>query len=134
MKFPDWLCVIGDPGFRGDCPTETAEQVTFFNQLAIQYPEIRRIAIHPRNEGKRTMAQAMRHKAEGMTEGAADIIIPGRRTLVIELKRQDHTKSRFEPGQLEYLETCQRHGAFVFVALGWRAAMDAVEDWLNATR
>ena len=132
MKFPDWLCVFGDPSWRGECPTESAEQVTFFAQLRQHYPEIGRIALHPRNEGKRTHYQAQRHKAEGMTEGAADIVIPGCPALVIELKRRDHTKCRFEPGQLEYLATCQTLGAHVCVALGWQAAMQAVEDWVNA--
>lgn len=126
MKFPNWLNVYGDQSFRGKCPPESAEQITFFNQLP---PELRQIAIHPRNEGKRTHAQTARHKAEGMTAGAADIIIPGGVTFVCELKRQDHTKGRFEPEQLAYLEACQEAGAFVCVALGWQAAMDAVNDW-----
>ena len=126
MKFKKWLSVYGDQSFRGKCATETAEQITFFNQLS---PELRLIAIHPRNEGKRTFSQAARQKAEGMTKGAADIIIPGAPAFVCELKRRDHTQSRWQDGQVEYLQACAARGAFVCVALGWEAAMQAVKDW-----
>lgn len=129
MKFPDWLYVIGDRQYRGPCPRESVEQVTFFAELRRRYPEIGRIALHPRNEGKRTMYQSQRDKAEGLAVGAADIIIPGRRTFVCELKRRDHTKSSWQPGQLEFLETCEEAGARVCVALGWEAALNAVLDW-----
>jgi hypothetical protein len=132
MKFPQWLRVYGDASYRGDCPKETAEQVTFFNVLRAQYPDsYGLIAIHPRNEGKRTHGQAWHHKAEGMTKGASDIIIPARMSFVCELKRLDHTKSKWEDGQLEYLEAAHNAGAFVCVALGWEPAMLALHDWIN---
>lgn len=131
MLLPSCLNVYGDTSFRGECPVEGAEQVTFFSQLRARHPKIGAIAIHPRNEGKRTMYQAQRHKAEGMTAGAADIVIPGCPALVIELKRKDHTKSTWQPGQLAYLEACQEAGAKVCVALGWEAAMQAVEEWMQ---
>jgi hypothetical protein len=126
MKFPEWLKVYGDIKYRGKCPTENAEQVTFFNSLS---DDIRRIAIHPRNEGKRTLQQAQRHKAEGMTPGAADIIILGSPSFVCELKRQDHTKSVWQPDQQQHLIIAQDNGAFVCVALGWVAAREAFEEW-----
>jgi len=132
MKFPDWFEVFGDQSFRGECPSEAVEQVTFFAELGRRRPALRMIAIHPRNEGKRTHGQAARHKAEGMTKGAADIIIPGRPSFVCELKRKDHTQSRWQNGQLEYLAGCDTQGAFVCVALGWEAALEAVEEWYAA--
>jgi hypothetical protein len=67
-----------------------------------------------------------------MTEGASDIIIPGCPAFVCELKRRDHTKSKWQDGQLEYLETAQKAGAFVCVALGADAAMEAFEEWLKS--
>lgn len=63
-----------------------------------------------------------------MTPGAADIIIPC--GFVCELKRRDHTKSKWQPGQLEYLEAAQDAGCFVAVALGWEAALEAVDAWI----
>ena len=134
MIFYDWLHVAGDADFRGDCPSETAEQVTFFNQLRKLYPNgLGKIAIHIRNEGNRTMYQTRREKYEGMVTGAADIVIPGKPCLVIELKRQDHTKSRLEKEQVEYLKAAQEAGAEVCVALGWKAAMEFIYDKIDKT-
>ena len=132
MQFPPWLPVYGSQEYRNKkCPVESAEQITFFNTLRRNYPELGRIAIHPRNEGKRTANQAQRQKAEGMTAGAADIIIPGSPAFVCELKRTDHTLSAWEPDQLEYLATAQTMGAFVCVALGHKAALEALEIWIG---
>lgn len=129
MKFPKGIAVYGDRIFRGDCPAESAEQITFFNQIRQHMPEIGAIAVHIRNEGKRTAQQVRRQKAEGMTKGASDIIIPGSPTFVCELKRLDHTKCRWQDGQIEYLQACQDMGAFVCVALGHQAALEAVKEW-----
>lgn len=132
MKFPEWLPVYGDQDYRNKkCPVESAEQITFFNTLRRDYPELGRIAIHPRNEGKRTVNQAQRQKAEGMTAGAADIIIPGSPSFVCELKRLDYTLCAWEPDQLKYLATAQTMGAFVCVALGHKAALEALEVWIG---
>ena len=125
MKIPEWLPVFGDMSYRGKCPTESAEQITFFNQIRRLEPT----AIHPRNEGKRHYKQVAKEKAEGMTPGASDIIIPGCPTFVCELKRQDHTKSRWQPDQIEYLKLAKKNGAFVCVAFGWAAAMEAYQEW-----
>ena len=130
MKFPNWLNIYGDISFRGDCPSETAEAVTFFAKIRREYPDsYGLIATHIRNEGKRTFQQTMKQQSEGMTKGAPDIIIPGNPTFICELKRQDHTKSKFQDGQLEYLEAAQNAGAFVCVALGYKAAYEAFICW-----
>jgi hypothetical protein len=123
--------VYGDQSFRGKCPSESVEQVTFFNRIR-KIPVWGRIALHPRNEGKRHYKQVSREKSEGMTEGASDIIIPGCPALVCELKRRDHTQSAWQDGQVEYLEAAQKAGAFVCVALGADGAMDAFEEWLRS--
>lgn len=130
MKFPEWLNVYGDQSFRGSCPQESVEQVSIINQIRKAYPcTYGRIATHIRNEGKRTHHQAVRHKADGMVKGAPDLIIPGRRTFVCEIKRKNHMLSRWQDGQLEYLEAAQKAGAWVCVALGADAAWKAFEDW-----
>jgi len=129
MKFPSWLKVYGDTSYRGDCPSETLEAITFFAQLRREYPDTYGlIATHIRNEGKRSWEQVARQKAEGMTKGAPDIIIPTRRAFVCEMKRRDHTKSKWQPMQLEYLKTAHDAGAFVCVALGYDAAYSAFKD------
>jgi hypothetical protein len=132
MKFPEWLPVFGDLDYRNKkCPVESAEQITFFNTLRREYPELGKIAIHPRNEGKRTMQQAQHQKAEGMTPGASDIIIVGNPAFVCELKRLDHTVCQWQPNQLDYLQAAKNNGAFVCVALGHEAAMEALKLWIG---
>lgn len=131
LPFP----VYGDPWFRGKCPTEAQEQVTFFAMLRREYPGTwGALAVHPRNEGLKSggqFASVQRHAAEGMTKGAADIIIPGRRAFVCEMKRRDHTQSAWQDGQVEYLTTAHEAGAFACVALGHQAAWEAVQAWIG---
>lgn len=130
MKIPTWLPIYGRIDYRGACPRETLEQVTFFRRLRDAYPDtLGRIALHPRNEGKRTHSQTDREKAEGMALGASDVIIPAKVPFVCEIKRQDHTKNTWQPGQIEYLEAAHNEGAFVCVALGVDAAWEALNDW-----
>lgn len=135
MKFNVDVPVFGDTLFRGKCPQEGIEQASFFSKLRREYPDTWGvIALHPRNEGLKIGGQfssVMKHQAEGMTKGAADIIIPARVAFVCELKRQDHTLSRWQSGQQEYLEAAQAAGAFACVALGAAAAWQAFEEWLD---
>lgn len=130
MNFPEWLSIYGDTKFRGQCPSESVEQVSFVNWVR-QKTDHGDLIIHIRNEGKRSHRQTQRYKAEGMCPGAADIIIPGKPTFVCELKRQDHTKSRWQDKQLEFLEQAYKQGAFVCVALGNEAAKRAYKNWLS---
>lgn len=134
MKFPPWLRVYGDTDFRGDCPKESAEQVTFFSRLRREHPDTwGKLALHPKNEEKRSGKQFMqldRDKAMGLSPGASDIIIP--LGFVCEMKRRDHTKSSWQKEQLPYLEAAHNEGAFVCVALGWEAAWEAFEEWLKS--
>jgi hypothetical protein len=70
-------------------------------------------------------------RADGMTAGAPDIIVPGRVSFLCEIKRRDHTASSFGKDQLPYLEAANKQGAFVCVALGCDAAVEALEDWIK---
>lgn len=135
MKLPDHIPVWGDVTFRGKCPKETVEQVSFFSRLRREYPDTYgRLALHPRNEGKRFHSQVVQQKAEGMTPGASDIIIPARIPFVCEMKRRDHTQCQWQDGQVEYLEAAQEAGASVCIALGALAAWEALEQWLTLQR
>lgn len=127
MKFPTWLHVAGDTSFRGKCKPEVVEQIEFFARLRRELPALAAIAVHPRNEGKRSGRQGHREKLEGMTPGASDIVIPCSPPIIIELKRRDHTQSRWQAGQLDYLAAAKAAGAVVCVALGAEAAMDFVQ-------
>lgn len=133
MKFNEAIPVYGDTSYRNKkCPSEALEQVTFFNRIRKLYPDTYGLlAVHIKNEGKRTAHQAMKDKAEGMTAGASDIIIPGCPSFVCEMKRRDHTLSQWQDGQQEYILAAINTGAFACVALGADAAMEAFEKWIS---
>lgn len=131
MKFPPEIPVYGDTSFRGNCPAETLEQVTFFARLRRSHPTTwGLLAIHPRNEGRRTLLQAAKEKSEGMSTGACDIVIPGAPAFVCELKRRDHTKSKIAQEQIDYLNAARAAGAFACIALGVNAAWEAFDEYL----
>lgn len=128
--------IFGDIAYRGPCPTETVEMVTFFNRLRREYPEtLGRLAVHVRNEGLKTGGQFSAvnlHRAQGMTVGASDILIPGRIAFVCEMKRRDHTKSSWQDGQVLYLQSALIAGAFACVGLGCDGAWQGLTAWREA--
>jgi len=125
--------IYGDVKWRGKCHLEHVDQASFFSRLRREYPDTWGIlAVHPRNEGQLRGGQfkaIIKHKAEGMSPGASDIIIPGNPAFVCEMKRKDITQSKWQDGQKEYLEAAQNAGCFACVALGAEAAWDAFEEW-----
>lgn len=132
MIFPNGIKLYGDKDFRDKkCPVEDAELVTFINQIKKLYPEsFGKLILHIPNEGKRKAHEVANLKKKGaLNTGASDIIIPGNPSLVMEMKRHDHTLSEWQPGQIEYLEASKAAGCFVCVCLGWEAAMMAFNDW-----
>jgi len=128
-KIPPQIPVFGDTTFRGSCPLETPEQISFLCLLKAEFPEFAKIAVHIRNEGKRSKRQGHQQKQEGMNTGASDIIIPCCPPILIELKRRDHTKSSSSDKQLKYLVDSHAQGAFACYALGAIGAIEAVRAW-----
>lgn len=130
--------IYGDTSWRGKCHLEQVEQASFFSRLRREYPDTWGIlAVHPRNEGQLRGGQfkaIIKHKAEGMSPGASDIIIPGNPAFVCEMKRKDITQSKWQDGQQEYLEAAQNAGCFACVALGAEAAWEAFEVWLSTQK
>lgn len=119
--------------FKGACPLEAIEQISFFNKIRADYPETwGLLAVHIRNEDKLGTAQAMkRHKLEGLTTGASDIQIPGRPSFVCEMKRADPAKSSLSQEQSDYLVAAQSAGAYACIAFGALAAWDAFSFWVS---
>jgi hypothetical protein len=130
MNLPPDIPIWGNVEFRGKCPAEALEQVTFFARLRRSFPNsYGLLALHPRNEGMRTHLQAAKEKSEGMVTGATDIVIPARPAFVCELKRRDHTLSKLAQEQLAFLRAAKAAGAYTCIALGVDAAWEAFMDW-----
>lgn len=111
------------------CPSEKVEMASFFNRLRREYPQYGAIALHIRNEGKRTAMQHSSMVGEGgFVKGAADVVIPGAPTFVMEMKSRAKT-AKVSKEQTRYLEACAEAGAFACVALGAVGAWEAFEAW-----
>ena len=130
MKFNPDLRVFGNTSYRGNCPIEAEDQAAFFEWVRLSHPGIGALAFHPRNEGARSMAQFISHQNQGLTVAVPDIVIPVRYPFLCEMKRRDHTKSRWSPGQEQYLLSANSKGAFACVALGFDATVEAFRCWL----
>ena len=132
MKLNPLIKTYGDTTYRGDCPKEDAELITAVNWLRRTYPDtLGALTLHIENEGKRTMAQAQMAKAKGLNAGAADLILVCSPPMVLEMKRQDHTKSSCQKGQQEFMLAAQQHGAFVGLCLGAEGVKQAVAEYLT---
>jgi len=133
MKIPESIRVYGDIKFRGKCPRESLEQITFVNMVRDQYPDTHGLTLfHAKNESKLIRGQfhaINKDKAMGMVKGCPDIHDHGNPSFCMEIKRQDHTQSVLEDEQLSYLIAAQKQGAFCCIALGHDAAMEAFNDW-----
>ena len=124
--------VYGNVGFRGKCPKESVEQISFFNHIRTHYPEYAEVAFHVRNEGKASARQRVNQQLEGMKTGASDVVIAMSPPFVCELKRQDHTESSISDDQIDFLKNTRKLGGTGVIALGCHAAVIAFEDHLDA--
>ena len=97
MKFPENIPVYGDQSFRGDCLKEHIEQMSLVNQIRRVYPDtFGKIVYHPRNEGlvsKGQFSSVAKHKAEGMTKGAPDCVVPGNPAFLCEINSLSETNT-----------------------------------------
>lgn len=113
-----------------DSPTESALMISFFSWLRSEHPEYAAIATHIPNEGKRSYQKAHLMRAEGMTKGAADVVIPCNPPFVMELKTCKKG-ARPSADQKKYLERARRLGAFSCIAYGIDAAKLAFCEYLR---
>lgn len=128
MKIPSNIKIYGQK-IKGCKITEANHMTTFFNTLRREYPDYAAIALHIRNEGKRTKQQMDREKMQGgFVTGAADIVIPARISFVCEMKSQSQ-RAIITDEQIDFLLSAQSLGAFVCIALGHEAAIEAFNDW-----
>lgn len=128
MKIPPNIPVYGKPIKSCKIP-EAMHMATFFNILRRDYPEYAKIALHVRNERQRTKYQIDKEKAQGgFVTGASDIILPGNPTFVCEMKSQS-PRAKISDEQIDFLIAAQNNGAFVCVALGYKAAINAFLEW-----
>lgn len=117
------------------CPSEDGEATNFYCLAIAQWPHLEPLMFHVPNERKATVQAQMRLNQQGVKKGVSDYIIltpsNGHPYAVIELKRQDWSKSSLSKEQRDFLSAAMQQGAFAAVAYGWEAAIHAVNDYLD---
>lgn len=132
MKFNKEIPVFGDSSFRGDCKKEDLEAMDFYSWLKFNHPEHAEFYIHPKAEGKRTYAQVnYEKKTGGIPTSTPDGLMMHAIPFCVELKRKDHTKSKWQDGQEDKLIGLSKRGCFVGVALGADGMKEAFTKWLE---
>lgn len=125
--------IVGDLGWRGECPLEDNDLITTMEWIKREYPAF--TPFHAKNEKKRRGKQFAELKKERMKSaivtGWSDVCVPGFPTLFIEIKRRDHTQSEIFADQVDFLVKQQNIDCWCFVALGWQAAIDCFMMWLK---
>lgn len=120
--------VYGDKVKKGTCNSEESEQKEFFGWLKECRPELYAMAIHPKQEGKRTFQQIAKERSMGaLKAGIVDVFIPCFVPFICEMKIK--SGGVVSQKQAEYLELTQKYGAFSCVALGCDGAKKAIIDW-----
>ena len=133
MQVDPNILVFGDLNYTNpNCPKEDAEMQTLVNQIKKKYPDL--LFTHIKNEGKRTKQQIDFDRSMGFLNGVSDLVFFGNPCLLLELKRQDHKMSRWQPNQQQFLLNAQKQGCMSCVCFGWVAGMEALENWLKVKK
>lgn len=113
--------MIFDDGYRGDCPHEDTDMIGYWMWMQYRFPDA--LWFHTPNETRNPSPQYMEsRRRKGVLPGVSDIVIltPGIifPKATIEAKRHDTSKSKWQPGQIPFLNRSAESGSFAAVAGG----------------
>lgn len=121
---------IYDSGYRGECPSEMAEQINCMGYLEKHHPDRWPLIFHyPAETKAKAQYMAIRRKL-GVKSGIPDIIDFGSIRGAFELKRQDRTKSKVSKEQMAFLEAVDASGGFAAIVYGFPQMMLAYSEYL----
>lgn len=122
MKQLDSGIWVFDSGYRGDCPKEETDQISYGLWMQHRFPDV--LWFHVPNEtGTRSGPQFVeKRRRMGVRSGVSDNVILTRginhKCALIELKRRDKTKSKVSKSQTDVLEEAILEGHFGAIAYG----------------
>lgn len=127
---------IYDSNYRGECSSETVEQINCMGYLEKNFPERWPLIYHVPNEttvDKKKPGWAMhldKRKKMGVKSGVSDIFdINDWPIFICELKRKDG--GRLSADQREFLTAADARGCWVCVATGYEQFLLAYSDYNN---
>lgn len=113
---------VFDSGYRGDCPKEETDQISYGLWMQHSFPDV--LWFHVPNEtGTRSGPQFVeKRRRMGVRRGVSDNVILthgiNHKCGLIELKRRDKTKSTVSKSQNQVLEAAVAEGHFGAIAYG----------------
>lgn len=113
---------VFDSGYRGDCPKEETDQISYGLWMQHSFPDV--LWFHVPNEtGTRSGPQFVeKRRRMGVRSGVSDNVILthgiNHKCGLIELKRRDKTKSKVSKSQTDVLEEAIVEGHFGAIAYG----------------
>lgn len=120
-----------DSGYRGECPSETVEQINSAGWLEKNHPEDWPLALHVPNEVKAKPQYMAKRKKMGVKPGPSDWLIMRTPPGAFELKRRDRTKSKTSKDQREFLDAVAASGGFAAICYGAEEFKLAYADYIN---
>ena len=137
LELPDEVMLFGDIDYRGECPAEDSDLISFVAWLKYNWPELENCIIHTPNEGDLPVQARMQQKKKGVLFRCPDVIVMTVPAYCMELKRRNPSKSlsseedrsRFRE-QVGVLVSMQKQGNFSCAALGLDAAKESWKYFL----
>lgn len=108
-------------GYKGSCPHEDTDLIEYWMWMRHKLPDV--LWFHSPNETKKPTPQYLEsRRRKGVLSGVSDVVIvsPGDRwgCATIELKRRDMSLSKWQPGQIPFLNSSAAAGSFSALAGG----------------
>ena len=126
---------IYDSNFRGKCRLEDTEQIICTDWVDYNYPNLSPLYFHVVNESMMSVQGRVKARRKGLRKGIPDIMFlhpnNGHCGLMVELKREDRTKSRLSKEQKDYLVEFATQGYFTAVCYGAEQFKKCFKEYLH---
>lgn len=121
---------IYDSHYRGECRTETIEQIDCASWLQFNHSDRWPLIWHTPNETRATASYMQKRQKMGVKSGVSDIIDFGLIRGAFELKRLDKSKCKVSKEQREFLQATDDTGGFAAIVYGFPEFKRAYADYL----
>jgi hypothetical protein len=116
-------------------PLEHIEQINLVAHCRRRWPKEFNLMLHVPNESDVPAQYRVKLKKCGILKGASDwlILYPsnGKPYMALELKRSRKRDSSISQDQVDFLVNAEYVGAFACVAYGYKAALQAIEEYFK---
>ena len=120
---------------RGACALEDTDLINIVSWFDYQLPHLSPLLIHVPNESDMPVQGRVKAKKKGVRKGVPDLMLLKGNSkysgLMLELKRQDRTKSKVSVEQDAYAQELSEQGFFCAFCYGFDEAKKCIEEYLQ---